>query len=258
MARQGNKALNLLMERASGALADTSYFDAEALAARALQAARRARDYATMARIVLPLQEARRQIRQLACDQPGVRLIDRARDLRVRPVPGCALICPPLLGIDALRFRDRARRARVPVMVLAREPMARSGPHKGTWPVVAVGRRHAGSLLRGGPSPLITLRTYVPPPPGTFPAEDSPTRDRRSGSVEQAWFVAAQEALGDAAIASLRDDEPAAVRVDQLLDMLQALPDHEKLMQRLERECHEALLAPPVERPWVRLDVLPG
>lgn len=246
------------MERASRALAEGDYFRARRLAERALEAARRARDYATMARIVLPLQEARRQIRQRACDEPGVRLVASRPGLRARPRPGCVLVCPPLPGIEGLRLREAAEEARVPVMVLAREPMPRSGPRRGAWPVVAVGRRRPESLLRPGPSDLITLRAFVEPPAGTKPEPDSPTHDRLGGPIDVAWFVAAQEALGDAAIASLRDDEPPAVRVDLLLDMLNALPDHERLMQRLERECHEALLAPPVLRPWVRIDSIPG
>jgi len=137
-------------------------------------------------------------------------------------------------------------------MVLAREPLVRSGDHAGRWPIVAVGERRPGSLIRSGPSPLLTLRAYVEPPEGTAPDASTPTRDRSTRPIERAWFVAAQEALGDAAIASLPADEPAPVRVDLLLDMLEALPDHEKLLQRLEQECHEALLAPVVERARVR------
>lgn len=256
MTRHGRRSVDVLMERASAALSATSYFEAEALAMRALDAARRARDYATLARIVLPLQEARRQIRQRACDEPGVRLAAGRSALRSGPRPGCVLVCPPLLGIDGMRYRERAFGANVPVMVLTREPMPRSGPHQGLWPIVAVGIHRPDSLLRPGPSDMVTLRTYVQPPPGTQPDPASPTHDRLAGPIDQSWFVAAQEALGDAAIASLRDDEPPAVRVDRLLDMLQALPDHEKLMQRLERECREALLAPVVERPWIRMDAL--
>lgn len=252
MAKRAHSLVDDLMERASAALASMSYFKAEALAMDALGEARRRRDYAAMARIVLPLQEARRQIRQQACDTPGVRVVDEHAALKGRVEPGCWLVRPSLLGMDAARLRARGRTARVPLMVLAREPLVRSGPNAGAWPVVAVGERRPDSLIRAGPNRLLTLRAYVPPPEGTEPDPGPPTRDRSTRPIEQAWFVAAQEALGDAAIRSLRDDEPAAVRVDEVLDMLEALPDHEKLHQRLEHLCHEAILAPIIDRPWIR------
>ena len=57
-----------LMERASVALVDMDYLQCEALCLKALALARAAADWAAYARIVLPLQEARRQRRMIALD----------------------------------------------------------------------------------------------------------------------------------------------------------------------------------------------
>ena len=57
---------------------------------------------------------------------------------------------------------------------------------------------------------------------------------------ELAWYIAACEQLGDAAIETLdRTAEPAR-QVDALLERLDAVPDHEKLHQALAEVCKEA------------------
>jgi hypothetical protein len=59
----------------------------------------------------------------------------------------------------------------------------------------------------------------------------------------------AAEAMGDAAIARLRPEDPAAWRIDDLMEFLDAHPDHEKLHQRLADECRKAITEPlPEER----------
>jgi hypothetical protein len=63
--------------------------------------------------------------------------------------------------------------------------------------------------------------------------------DRRVPPVE--WFAASSEALGDAAIAALAEGDHPHYRVDDLLDFLDAHPEHEKLHQELERACRAAI-----------------
>lgn len=226
-----------LMEKASAALADADYFETEKLAAKALLAARKVGDFERMARVVLPLQEARRQRRHEAADS-GLRLIlSQLPAGRNDLVPGMYLVQPPLVGMNARALRQTADAARTPVIVVCREPMTKAG----LWPVVAVG---GGALMTSQP-----IRTRIAPPPGVTPRDSGMTRDVVTETPPPEWFLAANEALGDAAIAALNPKDPAAWRVDDLLDALDALPDHEKLHQALAAACREAVGAPAPDRP---------
>ncbi|MEX2217236.1 MAG: hypothetical protein WD749_00625 [Phycisphaerales bacterium] len=219
-------ALDALMERASLALERTDYFEAERLAAEALERAHRAGEFEAMARILLPLQEARRQVRQLAVDS-GVRVLVTDLGGLGGLRPGCYLVQPPLLGVDARSIRETARGTGIPVLVLAREPLTRDG----RWPVVAVGDEMA-------------LRAKVAPPRPLVRLEASPTKDdfglAGAEPPPREWFEQAEEALGDAAIERLDPEEPAPWLVDDLVRALGAHPTHEKLHQRLAEECRRA------------------
>lgn len=221
--QSGVSGVDALMERASTALEDALYFDAWELAWEALILARRAGAFERMARICMPLLEARRQIRQLATDhatgqeagRAPIQIIAASEDIPRPIAPGCYLFAPPLLGIDARRFREQADQARVPVFALAREPSNRAG----LVPVVGVGDVVSRVRLEG----------Y---------AGDAP---------DLAWFERAAEALGDEAIRSAEDvaeDDPPAFLVDDLLERLPGVVDHEKVHQRLERACRDATNAP--------------
>ncbi len=216
------------MERASVALESMRYFEAERLCVRALERAYAAFDYIAMARIVLPLQESRRQKRQLACDAGAVMVVGDAGLAGGASVAGCYLFRPPMIGADAREFRERADSGGVPVFVLTREPMSLDG----RWPIVSVGSTKS-------------VRAKVEPPWPVARVEESPTRDDSEGrEVPLMWFEAAAEALGDAAIGALKPDAHPVWRVDDLLEALGAFPYHEKLHQALERACHEAAAAP--------------
>ncbi|MCH7592045.1 MAG: acyl-CoA dehydrogenase family protein [Planctomycetes bacterium] len=55
-------------------------------------------------------------------------------------------------------------------------------------------------------------------------------------------FVDAMKALGDAAIQTIDLEKPATRRVENLMECLDAIPDHEQLHQVLEATCREAML----------------
>lgn len=211
--QKSGQRIDTLMEEASADLGATLYFAAERKAAEALRMAHAAGDYDRMARILLPLQEARRQKRLLAIDAGAVHVLDRSPrleepeggvELIIRP--GCWLVAPPLVGADGRELRRRADDDEIPVLVVVREPETREG----LWPIVMV-----------GPS---TIRTKV-----------RPVRD-----PTPAWFLATNEALGDAAIAEVDATLPAVVRVERLMDRLLTVPEHEKLHQALAQACLEA------------------
>ncbi len=224
--------LDQWMERASVALAETRYFEAAAAAWRALLRARAVRDFERMARICLPLQEARRQIRQLATDAAqasgnAARLIRTPDDLPRPLAPGCYVLQPPLIGADARTLREIAERSRVPTHILVREPLTLTG----RWPIVGVGA-------------AISVRAQVPPPRPLSRVETRADKDGFDGPVPLPWFEAAAEALGDAAIARAKPAHPAQWQVDDLLEGLQAVPDHERLHQCLAAACRRAATEP--------------
>ena len=208
-----------IMEAASLSLHDTRYWECEALCLRALEKAYTSQEYERMARIVMPLQEARRQKRQLAedaADERGVVVLDeRPTGTGEAPgltEPGCYLLRPPLVGADGRELRDRAARDAVPVFLLVREPTTRTGK----CPVVMIGP--------------VTVRTQVDLPDD----EAAPTTQ---------WFVAAHEALGDAAIASVPRDANEDQRVTHFYERLATITEHEKLHQAFEQVCLEAAKA---------------
>lgn len=234
-------SIDRIMDQASLALEATRYFEAERLCKKALLKAHHALDFERMARIALPLQEARRQKRQLAVDAaflghaaPGLHLVDHRRNIP-EPVPGCYLFQPPLIGADARHFRDLADAAETPALVLCREPLTRDG----LWPIVAVGS--------------ISLRTKIPPPFRVQRVESAPCKDGTTAAdaprISREWVEAAAEALGDAALARLPAADPAAWIVEDLLDALDAHPDHERLHQALADACRRAALEPAPDRP---------
>ncbi len=224
--------LDRLMDQASNALVQTEYFAAEKLCVRALRQAHKAGDFERLARICLPLQEARRQRRMLALDS-GLRLTLSTNPDPKSLLPGFYLVQPPLIGLDARNLRESLFAAGTPALVLAREPMTRAG----LWPVVAVGS--------GGLTDTLTLRVRLAPPAGVTPRETGITRDHAEEPPSAEWFIAASEALGDAAIAQIPPDLHPAWRVDDLIRALDAHPDHEKLHQRLAEACRAAAAAPP-------------
>ena len=69
-----NQNINRIMEEASDALAKMEYLRCEKLCLEGLKLARDEKDYDTYARILMPLQEARRQRRQ-AAEDAGVFLV---------------------------------------------------------------------------------------------------------------------------------------------------------------------------------------
>ncbi len=221
-----------LMERALAALAKTDYFAAITLCDKAMRKARRADDFDRVARIALPLQEARRQIRQQAMDAgKTVHLITDPSQVPTRIKSGCYLVAPPLIGLDASTLAEMGLRKKVPVVAIAREPLTRAG----LWPVVTVA--------------AISVRTRLAPPVPLERVETNMTKDEFKGDIPVSWFEAACEALGQAAIDSVPTADPAAWRVDDLLERLEALPFHENLYQHLHATARKAITEPTPDEP---------
>ena len=135
------------MEKAEASLRRGQWFEAERLAQRGMEMARRIEDFGTMARICLPLQEARRQRVQAALELKKIRILFEGNMEEIKVEAGCYLVMPmQLVGADARRLRLAALRDEKPATVICCEP-----PNlRGLWPIVAIG--------------VVTVRAYVEPP----------------------------------------------------------------------------------------------
>ncbi|MBT8484541.1 MAG: hypothetical protein HKO59_11020 [Phycisphaerales bacterium] len=204
------KQIDTLMDKASKTLAATEYFKAETLAEQALKLARQAEDFERMARIILPLQETRRQRLQMALDVGTITILEEPVGEDTKVESGCYLVRPPLVGADARRLRLAALHQEVPVAVVCREPLT----DLKLCPIVAIG-------------PGVTVRTKVKPPK----KPDAPT---------MAWFTMALETLGDFAIETIDPGVAALKRLDILIARLDAIPDHEGLHHAVAEACAAA------------------
>ena len=201
-----------IMERASEALAKMEYLACEALCLEALAGARQAEDYAYYARILLPLQEARRQRRMIAVESDvqlgsgsvGFSPDDWVTDHRA----GCIVLTHPHSSHDALSLGQRAHEQQRFIEVL----FADNPPSEANWKL----RSYAG--------PDVTCQMPAPTP-DTDAAQ---------------WFIDATERLGDAALQSVDDSLAGPARVDALEARLRIFPDHEKLHQRLAEAARAA------------------
>lgn len=118
-----NAPIDELMEAASVALVERRYLDCERLCRDAVTIARRAGDYERLGRIMLPLQECRRQRRQIAAEH-GVTVLGGATRRPPEQIiddhpRGCLLLTdPPYQAADATALRTLARERGLMVEVL--------------------------------------------------------------------------------------------------------------------------------------------
>ncbi|HWB20445.1 MAG TPA: hypothetical protein VG711_09115 [Phycisphaerales bacterium] len=207
------RQIDTLMEQASEALMLTKYFEAERLAVKALYMARQVGDFERMARIVMPLQEARRQRFQQAIDvgKPRIQREPVTEEMKVEP--GIVVVQPPMVGSDARRLRLLALTREIPLVVLCREPLTQLK----LSPIVAL-------------SPGATIRVRLKPAKG-HDMTIAPPVD---------WIVNALCELGDTAVEAIDPTLPIVRRIDAILDRLDCLPEHENLHIALMQACEKA------------------
>lgn len=196
--------LDAIMEQASRALADMDYLACEALCLDALTESKQAKRFGYYARVLLPLQEARRQRRMIAAagdvqlgTGPG---FEPEQWLQGRDA-GCIVLTHPHSAEDARTLHEQARRDKQFVEVL----FADSAREYTEW------------TLRSYDGPAVA-RTVKAPPSGMNPSQ---------------WFIEATERLGDAALAGVDGTLKGKALVDELESRLRVFPDHELLHQRL-------------------------
>ena len=193
--------VNGRMELASRHLVNLEYLACEAVCLEVLREVRAASDWATLARVLLPLQESRRQ-RRLFAVEAGVHVLAEPSN-----APSLSKGAAVVLSGDAATLEARARQARQYVEVLRAEPDAagvRVAPATGGWSAT------------------------VPAP--AFPLAPGRVYDEATAGH---WYLAAGEAVGDVVLAEAERWPVSADTIDRLLLALDVVGDHELLHQRV-------------------------
>lgn len=209
--------LDAMMDNASRALVAMDYLECERLCVQAQVMARDAEEWTYYARIALPLQESRRQRRMIAAE--GTIRVGTS-DLKDAPInwlervtPGCLVVTPPHTPEQAAQLHQMAHQRRLHVEVLY------ARPGESSWRLATFTGRAAECDVPSPPHEC--LHRWL----------SDPADARRQDAAD--WFIDATEALGDAMIAGITEPEGTRSRIAALEACLDALPDHEKLHQRL-------------------------
>jgi hypothetical protein len=217
-------AIGQIMEQASLALGRMDYLTCEARCLEALGLARQRQRWSDYARILLPLQEARRQRRQIAADgrvrlgtsnlpgDPGAWL-DGLGD-------GCMVVTAPhgREHAEALRRAADERGRYVEVLYAPRAPQS------GRWSIATFS------------GPPVEIERAAPPASWVnrwLDAEESAIAVNGVTTRPVDWFLDSTELLGDAALVQVDAPPGTVVRIRQLEARLAAQSDHEILHQRL-------------------------
>ncbi|MFN3167613.1 MAG: hypothetical protein ACE37H_11170 [Phycisphaeraceae bacterium] len=210
--------LDNLMETASQALAEMDYARCEARCVEALEQARAGEDWVTAQRVLLPLQEARRQKRQTAID--GLILLgtpEKAAGLQSLIADercGCVMLTRPYTAEDAAKLDAWIRGTHRAIEV----GYADNDVDADTWRIATFRGAEAQADLpapdRAWVGRWVDPLTVKPPTPAH-------------------WFMRASEALGDAAMARVDAPLGSVERFNALDEALASAGDHELLHQRL-------------------------
>jgi len=219
-------ALDQQMETASAALARMDYATCERLARTALAEAAEAERWSLYARILLPLQEARRQRRMAAAEgvvRLGTRELCGPPDSWLDRLEGGGCLAVTENPEAAERLERRARTRPEPILLLHAAPAGE------TWrlhPPLAP----ACSLFFPAPRHAWRHAWLAPETTGEL------ARTQADGCGPGEWFLAAREALGDLALRHAMASERGRPRQRALAAALEHLPDHELLHQHLAEE----------------------
>ncbi|MBX2850175.1 MAG: hypothetical protein KTR15_00350 [Phycisphaeraceae bacterium] len=206
------------METASQALAELDYARCESLCVDALRQARDASDWVTYQRVLLPLQEARRQRRQAALDGPillGTPGAQADVASQIKEIEqGCVVLTWPCTSADAQALNAAVHETKWSIELL----FADNASDADIWRLTST----------AGPG----LSTDIPAPKAEWigqwvgPAAIAPPTPAH-------WFMQASEALGNTALAAI-EYEPGSIEYLQSLEQaLACVDDHEILHQRL-------------------------
>lgn len=201
------RQLEATMEAASAALAAGDYFECERLAAETMQSAFAREEWELVARIAMPLQEARRQRRLMAIEADRVFVFEKDPPSGETPLEsGCYVIVAPCVAADARRINEAALDQHVAVMALACEPRTQLG----LLPIAVVGPTTIRAMLR-------PTKHYTP-----------------------RWCLQAIDALTQSALETFDPGRAVHRQVEDLVEKVMTLPESELLHQKLAEVAHNA------------------
>lgn len=206
------------METASQALAKLDYARCEALCLQALGQARDQADWVMYRRVLLPLQETRRQKRQAALDGP-IRLGTAEREDDVAALigeldQGCVVLTWPYTAADAMSLHRVVRDKALPIEVLFADNEAGDA----AWWITSFAQP--------------ALRVELPAPNAQWVGQwIGPSSTAAPAAAH--WFMRASEALGNTALAQIVATPGTPEHLQALEQSLSAVGDHEILHQRL-------------------------
>ena len=228
-----------IMARASLKLVNMDYLACEADCLEALGLARAEGDFTAVRRALRPLQEARRARRMLAADAAvfvGAEPAEGAGPDATRPervvASGAGCVCLTGDPAAAAARLARARDGGLHAEVLVGEPL----PEDPTRWAVAAPPTPDGPPGSPGPTDRGLFPAEVPAPPAQMLGRAlHPDEALPGGTTPRHWFIAAGEAVGDAALAWARGVAPAGTveRLAALELAVAAVGDHELLHQAL-------------------------
>lgn len=227
--------LDTTMQRASEALACMDYLTCERLCLEALAKARGESNWPYYRRILLPLQESRRQRRMIAADG-CIRLGTADLDEDVlswldQLGAGCIAVTWPHTVETARQLSQIAMDRRLYVEVLFVDCAA----DVAQWAIQSYRGPHVRCIW---PAPSDSwINRWLSPPtdyPVTVPSQPVRSADQLNLPLYPAdWFLDACEALGDTALTQVGADLNGSDRVEALEKCLEVVADHEILHQRL-------------------------
>ena len=217
-----NQKIEQLMERASQSLAGMAYFESQGLCIEAMGCARDAGEWDTYRKILLPLQEVRRQIRMSAGD--GIVLIgsehsEHYNDFVNGLVDGCLFITDDVEREVVEQILDAATAGKKSVEVLVGYATETG------YEVRSYDRDIA--LVSGIDEPLDDWVGHAIATP-----ESGSVGGAERGLSILGWFIDAGEKLGDVAIQRAHKLEGMS-RIKALEEGLKVVPNHELLHQAL-------------------------
>ena len=229
--------LNTTMELASQALASMDYLGCERHGLRALKDARAQSNWAYYSRILLPLQEARRQRRMVAAE--GVVRLGSA-NLTGQPIEwitrmqsGCIVLTHPHTSDTARELVRSASEKNHYIEVLFADNSVSdtkwilrslTGCHA-AWPVPAPPPNWQDRWFE--PGDAVKINSSMVDQKTSLATNDI----QRLGPVD--WFLHTYEAFGDAMLAQVEGRLGDLRRVIQIEQCLMAVTDHEILHQAL-------------------------
>lgn len=228
MSEQATVDLDAIMEEAGAALAEMDYLTCESLCLQALAHARDQKNWAAYGRILMPLQETRRQRRMIAAE--GMIRLGTAT-LQGEPADwlhhchaGALVVTHPHDRDAAAQLATLARQRRQCVEVL----FADNPVDVEKWTLRSFDGPATDCSVSAPPRSWVD--TWLSEREASTPNEpDAVTGGITPGS----WLIHAMEKLGDAALMALADHSPDENLIESLEACLRVVPDHELILQRL-------------------------